>query len=178
MSIKELNIELKRSDNGLLDFALRLTRDKVDASDLYQETAYRAIKNIHQFKPNTNLRAWLRTIMRNTFINAYRKSRRVKIYQDSSDNHYLIDSTKQTVKNNGELKMNYEELISLVDRIDDYLRIPFMMSYQGFKYEEIAEELDIPIGTVKSRIFMARRRIKNSIRLHYAIRNRDELYAA
>ena len=173
-----LSIELKKRENGLLDFALRLTKDKTDAFDLYQETAYRALKNIHQFRPDTNLKAWLMTIMRNTFINAYRKKRRIKVYQDSSDNHYLIDSTKNTVYNQGELKINYDELIGLVDRLDDYLKVPFMMSFQGYKYEEIAQELNVPIGTIKSRIFMARRRIKEFIHYHYAIRRRDELNAA
>ena len=177
MSIQDLSQEIVKFEKDLLDFAFNLTRERSDASDLYQDTVYRAIKNRHLFKENNNLRAWLMTIMRNLFINAYRKKRRRQIFQDGSTNNYLINSTNATVGNLGEVKINYEELISLVNRLDDGLRIPFMLAYQGFKYQDIADEMDIPLGTVKSRLFIARKKIQTAIRHHYAI-FRDELSAA
>ena len=178
MSSIELTKELGRSKNGLMDYALSLTRDQTDANDLFQETAYRALKNIHLFQPNTNLRAWLMTIMRNVFINAYRKKRRRQVLQDGTSNLFLIDSTYNTVTNQGELKVNYDELVGVIDRLEDYLKIPFMMAYNGYKYGEIAKQLDVPLGTIKSRIFMARQRIKNIISHHYAVREKKEVSAA
>ena len=118
------------------------------------------------------------TIMRNLFINAYRKKRRRQTYQDGSANTYLIDSTGNTVANNGELKVNYEELFDLIERLDDPFRIPFLMAYRGYKYLEIAEELNIPLGTVKSRVFMARQQLQNMIKYHYAVHRQEELNAA
>lgn len=167
MSPFELSKELGRSENSLMGYAFSLTQNKSDASDLFQETAYRALKHLNQFQPNSNLRAWLMTIMRNIFINAYRKKRRRQVLQDGSDNSFLINSS-ETALNLGELRLHYEELIKIIENLEDYLRTPFMMVYKGYKYNEIADYLNIPIGTVKSRIFMARQRIKNLIAARYA----------
>ena len=177
MSVQDLSSGIIRLEKELLEFAYHLTKERTEASDLYQETAYRAIKNYRLFQPNSNLRAWLMTIMRNLFINAYRKKKRRQVFQDGSANNYLINSTSETVTNQGELKMNYEELISLVDRLEDGLRIPFMLAFEGYKYQDIADEMNIPLGTVKSRLFIARKRIQNAIKLHYAISS-DERSAA
>jgi RNA polymerase sigma-70 factor (ECF subfamily) len=178
MTVLELTKSLKKWEKIMFAFALKLTRNHSDASDLYQETVYRAIKNIHQFKESTNLKAWLMTIMRNIFINLYRKKRRKQTLLDGSVNHYLIDSTDSSVRNLGEMKVNFEDLSELVDRLSNNLKTPFIRAYQGYKYEEIAEELNIPIGTVKSRVFMARKILRASIMKHYAVRNREELTAA
>lgn len=163
MSTTELTQEMSQLEVGLLEFAQKLTRDRSDAFDLYQEMAYRAIKNAHQFQPDTNLRAWLMTIMRNLFINSYRKKRRRQTIQDNSIDHYLINSTSQTVWNEGEVNLNYGELMELINRLDDYLRIPFMLAYKGYRYDEISQELQIPLGTVKSRIFVARKQIQRAM---------------
>lgn len=178
MTAIELTKEMEKLEKVLFAFGLNLTKDKNEALDLYQEMAYRAIRNVHHFRPDTNLRAWLMTIMRNVFINAYRKKRTRQTYQDGSLNQYLINSTSETVANLGESKLVYDELISIVHNLEDYLRIPFLLNYEGYKYQEIADELGIPVGTVKSRIFIARKRIKQAIKRNNKIRYDEELSAA
>ena len=162
----------------MFSYALKLTKDQSDASDLYQETIYKAIKNIHQFREDTNLKAWLLTIMRNIFINAYRKKRRKQTLADGSNNSYLINSSNSTVLNLGEQRILFDDLKILVEHLNDNLKIPFIRAYQGYKYEEIAKELNIPIGSVKSRIFMARKALKQLVMKHYAVNSREELTAA
>ena len=169
MTAIELVHEMRSLEKGLLDFAMKLTRDRVEASDLYQETTYRAIKNYHLFKSNKNLKGWLMTIMRNLFINAYRKKKIRQTYFDNTGNDYLIDSSSKVVSNQGELDVNYEELTDLVDSLEEYLKIPFMMAFEGYKYEEIAEELGAPLGTIKSRIYIAKRKLRKMIKHQYAI---------
>ena len=169
MNTMQLANEMGKLEKGLREFALKLTRDLVDAADLYQETAYRAVKNAHQFQENSNLRGWLMTIMRNIFINNYRRKRVRQTYQDWSENGYLIDSANNGMPNEGVVKVDYDELICIVDRLEEYLKIPFLLNYQGYKYEEIANELNAPLGTIKSRIHVARKRLKNMVKKHYQI---------
>lgn len=178
MNTAEFKIELNKLESGLRAFALKLTKDRTDALDLYQETAYRAFKSIHQFRSNTNLRAWLMTIMRNTFINIRRSKKRRPTIQDGSNNNFLLNNTSHTVANQGELKVNYEQLASIVDNLDEHLRVPFWLAYKGYKYIEIAENLDVPIGTIKSRVFMARKKIQEQIKNIYQISSFNELRAA
>ncbi|HMQ46199.1 MAG TPA: RNA polymerase sigma factor [Saprospiraceae bacterium] len=168
MSTIEFNSAFDGLQKGLLNFAIHLTRDEEDARDLLQETAYKAFKYKNLYQPQTNLRAWLMTIMRNTFINNYRQKKRRQTLNDNTDNTYFINSSNIQVGNDGEASTTMEELIQLVENLDDWMKIPFVMHYEGYKYEEIAETLAIPLGTVKSRIFFARRRLQESLRQRYA----------
>lgn len=153
---------------GLLyAFACRLTKDEDDARDLMQETAYKAFKYRGLYQPKTNLRAWLMTIMRNTFINNYRQKKRRQTLNDTTDNEYFINSGTMSVRNSGEATVTIEEIQAVIDALEDWLKIPFLMHYQGFKYDEIAESLNIPIGTVKSRIFFARKKLQEAIGAMY-----------
>lgn len=147
----------------LYAFAFRLTKDEDDAQDLLQETAYKAFKYKGLYQPKTNLRAWLMTIMRNTFINNYRQRKRRQTINDKTDNEYFINSGTLMVKNAGEAQVTIDEIQKEINALEDWLRIPFLMHYQGFKYDEIAETLDIPLGTVKSRIFFARKKLQESL---------------
>ncbi len=160
------------------DFAYHLTRDRADAADLYQETILRAIKKLDQFKSETNLKAWLIVIMRNTFINAYRKKRRRKTLLDGSINQYLIDVTPASTNNHGEWKVDYDELLAMIDRLEESLRIPFLLAYEGYKYDEIAGEMGVPVGTIKSRVFFARKKLQKALRQNHAIPDGKGLYAA
>lgn len=155
----------------LYAFAIRLTKDEEDANDLLQETAYKAFKYRKMYQPQTNLRAWLMTIMRNTFINEYRRRKRRQTINDKTDNNYFINSGDFSVANEGESNVLMEEIKKKIESLEDWMRIPFMMHFNGFKYEEIAEQLDIPLGTVKSRIFFARKRLKNMIKEVYGAEN-------
>lgn len=148
-------------------FAYKLTNSMEEARDLYQETAYRALKNKEKFRPNTNFKAWTMTIMKNIFINAYRKKKKKNTLIDQTDNNYYINSGGPTVHNGSGSNIMMQELLGMVDALDESLRIPFLMHYQGYKYKEIAEHLDLPLGTVKSRIFFARKELKENILERY-----------
>lgn len=164
---------------GLLHrFAYNLTKNMEDARDLYQETAFRAIKNKEKFNPGTNFKAWIMTIMKNIFINDYRKKMKRSVLLDKSDNNYFIDSGKQDVRNDANANILFDELMFMVDNLEDNLRVPFLMNYEGYKYQEIADELGLPLGTVKSRIFFARKELKNEVNKLYATTKSADLLRA
>ncbi len=144
----------------LRNFALKLTHDHEDANDLVQETVYKAMKYEDKFEKGTNLKGWLYTIMKNIFINHYRRVVNSKIFSDDTDKQYYINSAKSTSANDAENDLGVEEIMEAINGLSENLRTPFMMSYNGFKYEEIAEKLNIPLGTVKIRIHMARQKLK------------------
>ena len=151
----------------LHSFAYNLTKNGDDAKDLYQETAFRAITNRDKFRPGTNLKAWLFTIMKNIFINNYRKKVKANTIMDNTDNLYYLNSGRNSVKNDADANILIKELTTLIDELDESTRIPFLMHYQGFKYQEIADHLGLPLGTVKSRIFFARKDLKAQISSQY-----------
>lgn len=151
----------------LNSFAYKLTKNAEDARDLFQETAFRAIRNKEKFRPGTNFKAWLFTIMKNIFINDYRKKAKQKTIIDSTDNNYYINSGATIVANGGEANIFMKELQNMIAQLDDGVRIPFLMHYEGYKYQEIADEMELPLGTVKSRIFFARRDLKTMIKARY-----------
>lgn len=169
MSTLEFYNQFEQQTQTLHNFALSLTRDSEDAKDLYQETAFRAISNRDKFQPGTNFKAWLITIMKNIFINNYRRKVKGGIVSDNSENQYYFNSINNSINNSAESNMMMKELNTMVDSLDDSLRIPFLRYYHGFKYQEIADELALPLGTVKSRIFFARKALKNMIGNHYGI---------
>lgn len=167
MSNIEFNTQLNQLSTILYSFAYNLTKDIEASRDLYQETAYRAIKNREKFNAGTNLKAWLFTIMKNIFINDYRRKVKVRTIIDTTDNQYYINSGKNTVRNNAFSNIMLKELEEMVTNLDDSTRIPFEMYRTGYKYQEIAESLHLPLGTVKSRIFFARKALKEVINTRY-----------
>lgn len=167
MSTLDFNKDFDSMANLLHSFAYNLTKNVEDAKDLFQETAYRAITNQDKFRPGTNFKAWLFTIMKNIFINNYRKKMKANTIMDSTDNLYYINSGSTTVSNGASSNIMMKELTRIVDKLDDSIKVPFMMHYQGYKYQEIADHLNLPLGTVKSRIFFARKELKDSIRGKY-----------
>ena len=101
-------------------------------------------------------------------INNYRKKSKANTIFDATDNQYFLNaSPSQTVQNGAESGILMQELQKMVDSLDDSIRIPFLMHYYGYKYQEIAEQLDLPLGTVKSRIFFARKELKDVIHNRY-----------
>ena len=150
-------------------FAYNLTKDSENANDLYQETAYRALKNKDKFQPGTNFKAWLMTIMKNIFINNYRKKVKANTIFDSTDNNYYINSGSHSVDNGAESDILMKEIKGMIADLEDGLRIPFEMHFQGFKYQDIADHMELPLGTVKSRIFFARKALKKRIRGQYGM---------
>lgn len=166
MTTLEFNNQLA-SHNGLfLGNAMRLTGNKHNASDLMQETTMRAFASCHKFTEGTNFKAWVYTIMQNCFINDYRKRRtRSHVVQLMEDNMKVV--MVQPVSNLGPTVVMMKELRSLLDDLCETNRIPFELFIDGFGYLEIAEQLDVPIGTIKSRIFFARKKLKHALTGHY-----------
>jgi RNA polymerase sigma-70 factor, ECF subfamily len=169
MSTIEFYNLLDKQTQTLQNFAFSLTKDSDDAKDLCQETAFRALSNRDKFQPGTNFKAWLITIMKNIFINNYRRKVKGGIINDHSDNQYYLNSLNNSIINRAESDMMMKELNIMVESLDDSLKIPFLRYYHGFKYQEIADELQLPLGTVKSRIFFARKALKQMIGRHYSM---------
>ena len=163
MSKIEFNNKLDALSALLHSFAYNLTKNSEDAKDLYQETAYRVITNRDKFRPGTNFKAWCFTIMKNIFINNYRRKAKANTIIDSTDNMYFINSGSSAISNDANSNILMGELSKMVESLENSIRVPFEMHYEGFKYQEIADELELPLGTVKSRIFFARRALKEMV---------------
>lgn len=161
----QIQEQLDVISNSLRAFSLKLTGNNDDAEDLYQDTAVRIITNADKYNPGTNFKAWAVTIMRNIFINNYRKKMRRNMIIDQTPNNYYINSGDKMVSNDGESIVAFKELMEMVDSLPDDFREPFMMAYNGYKYDEIAEQLDSPLGTIKSRIFFARKKLQKMYRI-------------
>lgn len=162
MSHPEFSLQYSKIESLLYAFAYRLTNDQEEAKDLLQETAYKAFRYRSLYQPHTNLKAWLMTIMRNTFINEYRQRTRRRNQAEQLTGTYWVESVGLT-DNHGESALTVKEITNQIDTLEDWMRVPFMMHYQGYKYEDIAETLSIPLGTVKSRIFFARKKLQEAL---------------
>lgn len=163
MTTLQFNEQVVDFSGSLKPFAYKLTRNSDDASDLIQETVYKALINADKFHKGTNLKAWLFTIMRNIFINNYRRNSRHGIVSDPTENLSLLNSIRNSTTNNGLVNIHMEEVNKALENLSEEFRIPFLLHYEGFKYNEIAEELQLPLGTVKSRIFFARKALQKMI---------------
>ncbi len=156
----QIHNQLDQVSPSLRAFSLKLSGNETDAYDLYQDTALRIISNADKYQQGTNFKAWAVTIMRNIFINNYRKKVRRGTILDQTPNNYYLNSGGQAIENDGETRMAYKELLRMVSALPEDFKRPFWMAYKGYKYDEIAEELDAPLGTIKSRIFFARRKLQ------------------
>lgn len=166
MSLLNFHTEVKSATTVLKPHAMRLTRDSNDAEDLIQETIVRALTNEDKFQEGTNIRAWLFTIMRNIFINDYRKKSKRNIVIDTTANMFYLNAST-TISNAGERAFVMNDIRNALMKISNELRVPFMMHYKGYKYHEIAEQLNLPLGTVKSRIFFARKELSGILGKDY-----------
>ncbi len=156
--------------SNLRPYAINLTKDLDEAKDLLQETMYRAFTHKDKFKEGTNLKAWLFTIMRNIFINKYRKKSKRKTIVDTTENLYYINSAQATIRNRAESNFVMKDVVRAIDRLNDDYKVPFVMHYKGFKYQEIADDLELPLGTVKSRIFFARKALKQELNVYQELK--------
>lgn len=158
MSTLEFNDTLTSMESYLMAFAMNYTRNVEDAKDLTQETMLKAIRYRDYYTPKTNFKAWIFTIMRNIFINQYRRKVKSKTIFDNSTDLFLLNSSTEK-RNSPYNHMASGEIAEQLAKLSEEYKEPFEMHYLGFKYKEIAEKLDIPIGTVKSRIFIARKKL-------------------
>lgn len=169
MTALEFSYTIDKLTVFLRPFALRLTRDMEDANDLLQETVLKAFSNREKYTDGTNLKAWLYTIMKNTFITNYQRMIRKNTFIDSTDNLHYINSSSAAIENSAYGKFAMKDINDAIEKLNDTYKIPFLMHFRGFKYHEIAEKLDIPIGTVKNRIHIARKELKGKLQ-NYATR--------
>jgi RNA polymerase sigma-70 factor (ECF subfamily) len=158
MSTLEFQQHLVGLRQQLYYFALSLTKDRDDAQDLLQESMLRALTYRDKFQDNTNFKAWLYTIMKNTFINDHRRGKRTAAIMDRVEQERTVVSKVQ-MPSSPENLVRMGEIQSSLSKLDNAFREPFNMHHEGYKYHEIADKLGIPIGTVKSRIFQARQRL-------------------
>jgi RNA polymerase sigma-70 factor (ECF subfamily) len=163
MSTIEFNQMLLANAEFLRPFAITLTRDNESAKDLFQETLFRALANKEKYNVGTNIKAWLYTIMRNVFINNYRRKARQNTVLDSTPNEFLIDYNQTTTANSAEATIQLKEIQASIHQLPDIFKKPFLLYFDGFKYHEIAGMLKEPLGTIKSRIHFARKLLKSQI---------------
>ena len=163
MSSKDFDEVLVENADFLKPFAINLTRDTEAANDLFQETLYKALANKEKYYTGTNIKAWLFTIMRNIFINNYRRKAKQKTIFDNTPNEYLINMKQVSVSNNAESGLRLKEIQGAIAELPEIFKTPFLLYFDGYKYQEIAEVLAVPLGTVKSRIHFARKLLKERI---------------
>ncbi len=163
MSATEFNQILVSQADFLKPFAINLTRDSEAANDLFQETLYKALANHEKYNAGTNIKAWLFTIMRNIFINDYRRKAKQKTIFDNTPNDYLLNYQQPAINNDAESDMRLKEITKAVDDLPEIFKVPFKLYFEGYKYNEIAEVLAEPLGTIKSRIHFARKLLKEQI---------------
>lgn len=148
----------------LLHFAFKLTADREEANDLLQETSLKALDNEEKYTSETNFKGWVYTIMRNIFINNYRKVLRDQTYVDHTDNQFYLNQGNNLAEDSLEGSYDLKEIRRTVNELPKEYRIPFMMYVSGFKYREIADKLGLPLGTVKSRIYFTRQRLQEELK--------------
>lgn len=148
----------------LKPYAIGLTGSHEEAEDLLQETMLKALSNEDKYQDNTNLKAWLYTIMKNIFINDYRRKSKYRTMVDTTDNMFYLNTGQVSESDKATSSLVMQDLNKIIETVSDEYRTPFLMHHQGFKYQEIAEKYQIPLGTVKSRIFLARQELKRKLR--------------
>jgi RNA polymerase sigma-70 factor (ECF subfamily) len=162
MSTHEFNTRLLGMENSLSYFALSLTRDSENAKDLVQETFLKAIQYRDKYTADNNIKAWLFTILRNTYLNQVTRLSSKNTINDESEDEYILKNT-MFEHQNAETSISTNDIKNTISDLDDDYRIPFQMFIDGYKYKEIAEHANLPIGTVKSRIFFARKMLMENL---------------
>lgn len=155
----EYHYKLISLQEPLMRLALKLTSDAEDAKDLMQDTFLKALKNCDKFVSGSNFKGWIVTIMKNTFINNYHRSLRYSVFYDHSKSQQQQNEARASGIEDPYSVFFSKELRKMIDSLDEDIRMPFKMHQEGFKYKEIADALRLNIGTVKSRIFFARRKL-------------------
>lgn len=163
MSSLDFNAQIAGMRSTLQSFTRRFTNDRDESSDLVQDTILKALTNHNKFQQDTNLKGWLFTIMRNTFINNYRRNLRARISTDVTKEQRLLNLVDDHTFRQPQESMEFKEIWGNLHKLKDELLTPFKMHVSGYKYHEIAKHLKLPIGTVKNRIFHARKEIQKNL---------------
>jgi RNA polymerase sigma factor (sigma-70 family) len=163
MSIVEFDELLLKNTEFLKPFAATLTKDNETAKDLLQDTMFRALANKEKYSVGTNIKAWLYTIMRNIFINNYRRKAKQNTIFDNSGNDFLLNHNQASIPNRAEGYLSLKDIETVIHNLPHIFRDPFMLYFEGYKYHEIATILREPLGTIKSRIHFARKLLREQI---------------
>lgn len=163
MTALEFNNKISGMTDTLELFTRKFVQDEQDAQDLIQDTILKALTYRDKYVSNTNLKGWLYTIMRNTFINNYRKASKAKTTFDNTQNLFYLNKAEEHTFNIPDSTFEYKDIQEAISEVKEEFMIPFKMYFDGYKYQEIADKLEIPIGTVKARIFKARQEIKKRL---------------
>ncbi|MBF0648075.1 RNA polymerase sigma factor [Dysgonomonas sp. GY75] len=163
-SKQTLEHDLVQMQSNMLNYALTLTTNRDEAKDLTQETTLKALSNIDKYYDNVNFKGWVFTIMHNLFINNYRRVVRTQTVLDNSESLYQLNMPQESGFDSPEGSFTYHEIMNVLDTFNDDYKTPFSMYFTGFKYDEIAKSLNLPLGTVKSRIFFARKRLQEILK--------------
>lgn len=164
MSTPEFNEQMLTFKTPLRYFAISLTADSDDADDLLQDTMLKALLYKDKYADSTNLKAWLYTIMKNTFINNYRRNTKTLQIIDKTKDLYFLNIPQSNSEVSPISQLSEKDILGHIEALEEDLRIPFVRYFEGYKYKEIADALNIPIGTVKSRIFLARKKLIVSLK--------------
>ena len=151
---------------SLQQFAINFTKNSEDASDLVQDTMIKAIRYSYLYKEGTNLKGWLFTILKNTFINDYRKAVRKQAVVETTDDLTSQHLQVSASTNNSTNKFIREDINLALSSLQPEYSVPFLRYFEGYKYHEIAEEMNMPIGTVKTRIHIARKLLKANLTMY------------
>jgi len=148
---------------ALQNFARKLTNDAASAQDLVQETALKAYKGSHTFREGTSFKSWSFTILKNTFITNYNRKKKRAVVNKPIEEFTNYLENKNAQKNQAISNMRIDEIHECISDLSYKSRLPFVMYVNGYQYNEISESLNIPIGTVKSRINFARTKLKSAL---------------
>lgn len=167
MAPQQFQTKLLNLQDNLMSFALMLTANKEDAQDLLQDTTLRVLDNQEKFTDNANFKGWVMTVMRNIFINNYHKVVRTQTLMDQGTDLYNLESVNASGFETAEATCDMTEINKAIRDLTEEMRVPFAMFVSGYRYNEIADKLNIPMGTVKSRIFVARQQLQNELKDFY-----------
>ncbi|MBS1772990.1 MAG: RNA polymerase sigma factor [Bacteroidetes bacterium] len=163
MTATDFNYIVVQHSEFLKPFAVSLTKDVEDAKDLFQETMMRALIYRDKYQFGTNLKGWLHTIMRNVFINNYRRSKKFRTISAEKIAEGNVYDQRTTIHNEGFQNVRHNEVKKAIDELPEIFRLCFELYYAGYKYQEIAEIINQPLGTVKSRIHFARKTLMEKL---------------
>ncbi|WP_400263313.1 RNA polymerase sigma factor [Sphingobacterium sp. SG20118] len=169
MTRTQFNTELVQHSSQLKMLARKFTTDYNEIDDLLQETYLKAVQYFNTFKDGSNFQGWLYTIMRNTFINKYRRMTTARSIVTVQEDISVANLCQAAIGNGGEGKLIMDDIQAALKALDKVFFVPFTMYHEGYKYDEIAQHLAIPVGTVKTRIHIARKRLKVNL-ANYEIR--------
>lgn len=164
MNALQFQKKLLSMQENMMNFALMLTANRDDAQDLMQDITLKVLDNQEKFVDNINFKGWVLTVMRNIFINNYHKIVRTQTVVDQGVDLYNLDVVNDSGFDSPDGAYQIKEITKAINSLNDELKIPFSMFLSGYKYNEIAEKLSVPLGTVKSRIFFARQELQKVLK--------------